>query len=219
MGVRRPTIMLRNALCWMILAAFPVSLLAANPGAAMLYARGTAWLNGGTVPTSSAIFPGDMVQTKADSMANINASGSTVMVLADSMVKFEGDGVDVSHGGVSITTEKALKTRVDNVVVTPASSGRTEFDVKNEDGKVMIMARKGDVSVDDGSGPTTLSQGQQTSRESATRRQRHGSGAAPAAGGGILNSPIIVAAGGAGIGALVTWVALQSSTPASPSHP
>jgi hypothetical protein len=220
MGVRRRTTMLRNLLCGMALAAFPLTLLAANPGAAMLYAKGSTWLNGGAVPSSSAIFPGDMVQTKSDSMADINASGSSVMVLADSLVKFEGDGVEVSHGGVNITTEKSLRTRVDNVIVTPASNGRTEFEVKNEDGTVMIMARKGDVSIDDGSGATTtLPQGQQTSRQSATKKQRRGSGAAPAAGGGILNSPIIIAAGGAGIGALVTWVALQSSTPASPKGP
>src|SRR5258707_1480296 len=104
MGVRRSTTMLRNAFCGMVLAAFPLSLLAANPGAAMLYAKGTAWLNGGAVPMSSAIFPGDMVQTKSDSMANINASGSSVMVLADSLVKFEADGVDVIHGRVVITS-------------------------------------------------------------------------------------------------------------------
>lgn len=213
--------MRRNLLCWMMLAVFPLSLFAANSGtAAMLYAKGTAWLNGGTVPSSSVIFPGDMVQTKPDSMANINASGSSVMISPDSLVKFDGDAVAVDHGGVSITTAKSLSTRAENLTVTPASSAWTEFDVRDTDGKVMIMARKGDVSINDGSSTTTLAQGQQTTRdESATRKERRGGGAAPAAGGGIMDSPIIVGAGGAAIGALVTWVALRSSTPASPSNP
>jgi hypothetical protein len=215
----RSTAVLRDFLCWTVLTVFPLSLLAANPGAAMLYSRGTAWLNGGAAPASSAIFPGDMVQTKTGSLANINASGSNVMVLADSLVKFEGDAVAVDHGGVSVTTSRGLRTHADNVSVAPASNSRTEFDVSNVNGTVQIMARKGDLSIDDGSGATTLPQGQQTTRETATKKNRRGSGAAPAAGGGILDSPIVVAAGGAAIGALITWVALQSSNPASPSHP
>ena len=219
MGVRKGTTMLRNFLCWMMLAVFPLSLLAANPGAAMLYSTGTAWLNGGAVPTPSAIFPGDMVQTKTGSVANINASGSSVMVLADSVVKFEGDAVAVDHGGVSVTTSKGLRTLADDITVMPASNARTEFDVNNLDGTVQIMARKGDLSIDDGSGTTTLPQGQQTTRETPTKKNRRGSGAAPAAGGGILDSPIVIGAGGAAIGALITWVALQSSNPASPTTP
>jgi hypothetical protein len=219
MCVRKGTTVLRNVLCWMMLAVYPLSLLAANPGAAMLYAKGPAWINGGAAPMSSAIFPGDLVQTKMGSLANINASGSNVMVLADSLVKFEGDAVAVDHGTVSVTTSKGMRTHADNISVAPTSSSRTEFDLSNVNGTVQIMARKGDLSIDDGSGVTTLPQGQQTTRETATKKNRRGTGATPAAGGGILDSPIVVGAGGAAIGALITWVALQSSTPSSPSHP
>jgi hypothetical protein len=212
--------MRRNILCWVMLAAFPMSLFAADTGAAMLYAKGTAWLNGGTVPNSSAVFPGDLVQTKTGSMADINAAGSSVMILPDSVVKFEGDSVAIDHGSVSVTTAKGLSTRAENFTITPLSRGSAQFDVSNVDGKVLILARKGDVSINDGSETTTLSQGQQTTREAPTRRERRRrGGAAPAAGGGLLDSPIVVAAGGAAIGALVTWVALQSSNPASPSAP
>jgi len=218
MAVRKGTTMLRNFLCWMMLAVFPLSLLAANPGAAMLYSKGPAWINGGAAPSSSAIFPGDLVQTKG-SMADINASGSSVMVLADSLVKFEGDAVAVDHGGVSVNTSKSLRTHVDNLSIAPASNSWTEFDVRDVDGTVQIMARKGDLSIDDGDGTTTLPQGQQTTRETATKKKRRGTGAAPAAGGGILDSPIIIGAGGAAIAGLVIWVAVQSSTPASPTHP
>lgn len=219
MSARKDRAMLRNVLCWTMLTIFPLSLLAANPGAAMLYSKGSAWLNGGAVPTSSAIFPGDLVQTKAGSMANINASGSSVMVLANSLVKFEGDAVGVDHGGVSVTTSKGLRTHVEDITIAPASNNWTEFEVNNVDGNVQIMARKGDVSIDDGSGNTTLPQGQQTTRETPTKKNRRGTGAAPAAGGGILDSPIVIGAGGAAIGALIIWVAVQSSNPASPSHP
>jgi hypothetical protein len=52
----------------------------------MLYARGAAWLNGSHVPASSAIFNGDLLQTRSDSGANITAPGSTITVLGDSLV-------------------------------------------------------------------------------------------------------------------------------------
>ena len=39
----------------------------------MLYTNGAAWVNGAHVPrTSSAIFSGDLLQTRSDSVANIN---------------------------------------------------------------------------------------------------------------------------------------------------
>jgi hypothetical protein len=211
--------MLRNILCWTLLAVFPLSLLAADSGAAMLYAKGTAWLNGGTVPRSSAVFPGDLVQTKPDSMANINASGSNVMILADSLVKFEGNAVAVDRGGVNVATAKGMSTHAENLTVTPASNAWTEFEVNNAEGKVQIIARKGDLSISDGSETSTLPQGQQTTRQSATKKTRRSGGAAPAAGGGFLDSPIVIAVGAAGIGALLTWVAIESSNPSSPAVP
>jgi hypothetical protein len=212
--------MLRNILCWTLLAVFPLSLLAADSGAAMLYAKGTAWLNGGTVPRSSAVFPGDLVQTKPDSMANINASGSNVMILPDSLVKFEGNGVAVDRGSVNVATAKGMSTHAENLTVTPASRAWTEFEVSNVEGKVQIVARKGDLSISDGSETSTLPQGQQTTRDqSATKKTKRSGGAAPAAGGGILDSPIVVAVGAAGIGALLTWVAIESSNPSSPAGP
>jgi len=61
------------------------TLFAAEQPAAMLYTHGTALLNGNTIARPSAIFSGDMVETNASSAANINASGSIVLVLNDSL--------------------------------------------------------------------------------------------------------------------------------------
>ena len=122
----------------------------------MLYSKGTAWLNGSQVPRSSAIFPGDIVQTEAESLANINAVGSNVMILSDSLVKFEGGQISVEHGRVSVVTSKGMGTRAGDVVVTPLSAGVTEFEVVDLNGTVEVMARKGDVSVDNGWETTTL---------------------------------------------------------------
>ena len=86
----------------------------------MLYSHGTALLNGSAITRSSAIFSGDLVQTSADSVANINATGSTVLVLNDSLVQYEGRAVKLEHGGVTISTSKLLATRAGGVTVSPA---------------------------------------------------------------------------------------------------
>ncbi len=215
--------MVRAALCWIMMAAVPVSLMAADSDAAMLYCKGTAWLNGATVPRSSAIFSGDLVQTRPDSIANINAPGSNVVVLADSLVKFEGAAIALEHGSVTVATSKGMSTRSGEITVTPASNAWTEFAVTEANGTVQIVAQKGDVSVSDQSGTTTLPQGQQTTRDQSSqankKSKRKGGGAVPAAGGSILDSKTAILIGAAAAGGVVTWVVLQSDNPASPDKP
>ena len=218
--MRKGTAVLGNILFGMMLAVSPLSLMAADSsGAAMLYAKGTAWLNGGTVPGSSAIFPGDLVQTNPSSMANINASGSSVMILPDSLVKFEGGAVAIDHGGVSVATAKSLETHADDLTITPASAAWTEFQVNNQDGQVQIVARKGDLNISDGSETTTLPQGQQTVRDSPTKRRKRRGGAAPAAGGGVLDSPWVWGTALVGLGGFEAWVILRGASPISAVTP
>jgi hypothetical protein len=216
---------LRNAFCWNLILIVPASMFAADSGSAMLYARGTAWLNGGSVPKTSAVFPGDLVQTKPDSVANINAAGSNVIILSDSLVKFEGTAVSIEHGSVTVATSKGMTTRAGDVTVSPTSNALTEFDVSDLNGTVQIVARKGDLSVSDGNQTSTLAQGEQTRDDSQSdqdrkKKKRRGGGAAPpAAGGGILDSPVARGVGAAAVGGLITWVLLQDDEPASPSKP
>lgn len=217
--------LLRKSLCWMMIAVFPASLLAADSGAAMLYVKGDAWINGSAVPHSSAVFPGDLVQTKPNAVVNINAPGSNVMVLSDSMVKFEGNAVSIEHGSVTVATSKGMATHVGEVTVSPLSSNWTEFEVTDVNGSVQIMARKGDVSINDGQDTTTLAQGQQTTRDENPqtaenkKKKKRAAGAETAASGSVLNSPIAIGAGAAVIGGVLTWVLLQGDQPLSPDKP
>jgi ferric-dicitrate binding protein FerR (iron transport regulator) len=82
-------------------------------------------------------------------------------------------------------------------MVSPAAtSGWTEFEVKDVDGTVQIAARKGDLTISDDSGTSTLPQGQQTTRDesdSHKNRTKPAAGTAPAAVGGLLNHPVAIA--------------------------
>jgi hypothetical protein len=218
----------RKMVSCVLLLIVPASLFAADSGAAMLYANGAAWLNGSHVPNSSAIFAGDLVQTRSDSAANIHAPGSSITVLGDSLVKFEGASLNVEHGGVSVSTSKGVSTTAGDVRVAPVSNAWTEFNVTDIDGTVRIAARKGDLNITDDNGTVTLAQGQETTRDEqsdqgdkkkSSKDKKRGVGAVPAAGGGVLNSPIAVGAGAAAIGGVTIWVLTRSSNPVSPATP
>lgn len=218
----------RKLVSCVLLCLFPGSLLAADSNAAMLYTNGAAWVNGAHVPrATSAIFSGDMLQTHSDSVANIDQPGSTITVLAESLVQYQGSSVKIEHGGVTVSTSKEVATTAGDVKVTPASFSWTEFDVTDVDGTVRIAARKGDLLVSDGKETVTLQQGQETQRDESSssdndkssKRKKDRPGATPAAGGGILNSPIAVGVGIGAIAAVTTWVLVKSDNPASPSKP
>src|ERR1700680_4140699 len=161
--------MLQDVICWMLIAVTPASLVAADAdsGAAMLYGRGkgTVWLNGKPLPRSSAVFPGDLIQTQPESLATLDASGSGVIVLPDSLVKFEANAVSLEHGGVSVATSKGMVAVAREITVTPASNTWTEFEVADANGTVQVVASKGEVNVNCGKGTATLSEGEQATRD------------------------------------------------------
>jgi len=215
----------RRIVSCLLLLIVPASLFAADSGAAMLYVNGAAWLNGSHVPNSSAIFAGDLVQTRADGAANIHAPGSSITVLGDSLVQFEGVSLKVEHGGVSVSTSKGVATIAGDVRVAPASNAWTEFDVTDLDGTVRIAARKGDLTVTDDNGTVTLAQGQETTRDEQStddnkkKKKKRAAGAVPAAGGGVLNSPVAIGVGAAVIGGVTIWVLSRNDDPISPDKP
>ena len=216
--------------CAMVMI-FPAALFAADQPAAMLYSHGTALLNGNSIARSSAIFSGDLVQTNADSVANINGTGSSVLILNDSLVQYEGSTLKLEHGGVTISTSKLLATRAGSLTVSPAASAWTEFEVRDVDGRVQIAARKGDLTISDDSGTTTLPQGQQVTRDESQsqddsqsqtqskKKKKRAAAMAPGAAGGILNSPVAVGIGAGVITGVTVWVLVQGEQPASPVKP
>jgi len=219
---------LRGMVSCVLMVVFPSAMFAADSSAAMLRSNGPTWVNGAHVPrASSALFTGDLLQTRSDSVANINQPGSTITVQADSLIQYQGDSVRIEHGGVAVATSRGEATTAGDVKVSPASLAWTEFDVTDVDGSVKIFARKGDLMVSDGTGVVTLAQGQATTRDETSdttdkdgkKRDKKRAGAAPAAGGGILSSPWAIGIGGAAIVGVTTWVLVQNNNPASPTQP
>jgi hypothetical protein len=211
--------MLRSVICWILIAITPASLIAAdiNSGAAMLYGKGTVWLNGKALPRSSAVFPGDLIQTQPESLATLDASGSGVIVLQDSLVKFQGNAVSLEHGSVSVATSKGMVALAKEVTVTPASNSWTEFEVADTNGTVQIVATKGNVNVNCGKGTANLSEGEQTTSDDSgncNNKKKRKAAAAPVSGtGSFLTDPYVL--GGAVIagGLIVCLLLCETSKP------
>jgi hypothetical protein len=215
----------------MLAAIVPATLFAADTPGAMVYSHGTSLVNGNSVARSSALFLGDMVQTRSDSVANISATGSSIIVLNDSLVQYEGSRMKLEHGGLTVSTTKLMSARAGEVTVLPASGVLTEFELRDVDGTVEVTARKGDLKISDSKGATLLAQGQQTTRDEGTtqddpqaqstkkRRKKPAGAAAPGASGGILNSPIAIGVGGGLIIGGTIWVLTKSDDPVSPVKP
>lgn len=213
--------------CMMVMI-FPAALFAAEQPAAMLYSHGTALLNGNSIAKSSAIFTGDMVQTNPDSVANINVVGSIVLVLNDSLVQYEDGSLKLEHGGLTVSTSKLLGARAGGVTVSPTARVWTEFEVRDVDGRVKIAARKGDLTISDDAGTTTLAQGQETTRDESQsktdkadnkKNKKRGGDPVPGAEGGIMNSPLALGVGAGIIIGGTAWVLTRGDDPVSPVKP
>lgn len=206
---------LRVIVCWAMIAVLPAALLAADSGGAMLYGKGTVWLNNSPLPRSSAIFPGDVIRTERDSAANFNASGASVIIQNDSIVKFEGTSVSLEHGSVSVTTSTRMAVRAFEVTVAPLSYAWAEFEVTDVDGTVQIVSRKGALNIECGKDTVTLPEGQQATREESGKCSRKKGGAYPPTGGNILTNRYMLI--GTGVVAIcIFWLCLPSSQPPIP---
>lgn len=220
----------RNILCCVPLLLFTSSTFGANSDAALIYINGAAAINNSRVPrTTTAVFPGDLLQTGTNSAATINKSGSSIAVLAGSFVEYQGSAVNIRHGEISVLTSKQMAAIAGDVRVSPLTDDWSEFDVVDRDGIVKISARKGNLIIDDGSKQVTLAQGLVMTRDdrnpvaSNQSSKKKGSakqvGARPAAKGGILNSEVAIGVGATADILLTTWVLVKNDNPASPTKP
>lgn len=141
-----------------LIFAFPLSLLSAETHAAMVFATGTASLNGAALPRSTTVFTGDVLETAKNSAIIINAKGSTVQIGATSNVQFQGDTISLNSGIAQITTHNGMRVQANALTIAPNRSV-AKYQVTRSPGKVMVAALNGSVSVLNGGTSDVLSAG------------------------------------------------------------
>ena len=221
-GCDRVRLMLRKLISGCLIFLTPCALFAQETGAAVIYGTGSVFLNGAALSNSSAVTIGDVVQTRDNGVANINAPGATIVVESNTIVRFQSGGFALDRGNISVATGKGMSVFARDFKITPTSGDWTEFYVTRASGSIQIIARKNSVTVTCGSNSSTVREGQQISREDAADCglvSKRGGSAPTAAKAPILDSQRLQQIGiGAGAG-LLGWVLFQGDEPASPSAP
>jgi len=207
---------------------FPLSLTAADAGSAILQSQGGVWINGNEAQNSSAIFPGDVIETKSGSVANLNADGSIVLIQPESVVKFQDNSLALEHGSVAVGTSKGMSVHVNCITVVPATNDWTQYEVTDVNGIVLVVAKKLDVNVNREGAQTkpgesglpfatTLHEGQQKTfdeTEACGAPKRPG-----AAGANALNPKWIAAGAGAAVLIGILLHGGGGNKPVSPAQP
>lgn len=219
-------------LCWAMTLAFPLSLFAQDSGA-ILHAQGGAWVNGNEAKDSAAIFAGDVLETKAGFSAELTLEGSSVMIGPDSVVKFQGNWLELDHGNVSVATSRNFKVVVHCLSVVPVANDATTYEVVHVNQNVHVSARKLDVNVNVANGhrktPTDVIASQSGSQGGSVKEGEDrnynesdlcGGALKPNGFGTPLNAKWIALGAGAGGGILI-WLLEHGggSTPLSNSQP
>jgi hypothetical protein len=212
---------LRKIVSGILVVLLPLALSAQTAGTAVVYGTGSVYLNGAQLTTSSATTAGDVIQTRENGFANINAAGSTAVVESNSIVRMQPDGFSLDRGSISVATGKGSSVFARDFKITPINNNWTEFYVTRTNGSIGIIARKNDVTVGCGSGSTTVKQGQQISREDAANcgLLARGNGAPAAAKGPIITPDRAMYGGLIAGGLLAGWALAHSDDPVSPAKP
>ncbi|HLK33933.1 MAG TPA: hypothetical protein VKT29_12640 [Terriglobales bacterium] len=214
----------QKRLLYCLVLLFPTLLFAGN-SAMLTVSGGEATLNGNDSPRSSALFVGDTVTTRPDSVANINAEGSMVLVLAGSSVQFDGDSLNMGHGGVVVTTSKRMAVRAGSLTIAPLRQLPAKFEVSEKNGLVQIAAREGSLSINNGDSTMVLQEGQQTTQPNSDQGNTGSKdkGAAPGGSGFHMSRKtaaiIFGGAAAAGTTAAILLTTGGSSRPTSPAAP
>jgi hypothetical protein len=124
-------------------------------GGAILHTQGGVWINGYEARDSSAVFPGDLIETKPGSAANLTLDGSSILLQAESVGKLENNLLELDHGSVSVGTSTGFRVRVNCLTTIPVLQEWTQYEVTDVNGSIQVAARKDDVNVDSGAGRET----------------------------------------------------------------
>ena len=219
----------RNLVCGAMIIILPTSLPAQDSGRAMLHSEGETRLNGTTAPNSSAIFPHDVIETMKRSAAKIDADGSTVTVLPETVVQFEGDELVLDHGQLQLNTSRQMRVRVNCLTVIPISPDWSRYDVTDVDGKVTVVAYQHDFKIHSQGAALRSARGEKNEDaivhqgEQSTRDEKCGAAARPSdvvhARGAILNDPIAKGLGIVLVGVGICLGLCHGDDPLSPWKP
>ena len=180
-GLRVRVSILRYFLSWTMLVVVPSSLLAQTTIAqgtdagtpAILHTQGGVWVNGYEARDSSAVFSGDIIETKKGFSGSLSLDGASVILAPQSVGKLGANFLELDHGSVSVATSKRFEVHVNCMRVVPVIAEMTQYEVADVSRTVQVAARKDDVNVDHGITRKTAGTTESEQRASVHEGEEH----------------------------------------------
>ena len=214
--------MLRKLFSCALILLTPCSLLGLDAGV-LLNGTGAVFLNGTQIANSSAVAPGDVIQTRETGAATLSAPGSSIVIQSNTIVRMQSGGFALDRGSVTVSTSTGMSIFSRDLKITPSSQQWGEFYVTRASGVIQITARKNSVVVSCGiNSNITVNEGQQISRDDSGNcgmAAKAQGGAVPTARAPLLNSRALQYGALAVGGGLVAWALAHSDDPVSPDIP
>lgn len=208
-------------LIWLFVTPLFAPVAAAPPpdppdAGAMVYVKGSVWLNGTGIPSSSALLPGDKVQTNGNAFANIRGSAMNLMVASDTLVNFQSGGMLLNRGLIAIDTGNIFTVHADFATIVPVGNKWTHFEVRRTEDEVRVLAGDAELHVTGSDGDIVMEPGEET----VYAIDRHEPGALPQATNGTLNDvPWAKIGGSSAAGTILIWSLIHGDDPVSPWKP
>lgn len=145
-------------LALLCVAAFAALAQGQSSDKAILYSSGVVMVNGRVVPSTTAVFKGDVLQTTNGANALLVSPGARVSIPEGSRVQFQGKTIQVTSGAASVSTSSGVALHANQYSVTPASPTGT-YAVAVSDKGLKVASQIGTVNVSGGSEAFSVASG------------------------------------------------------------
>lgn len=136
---------LRTLIFYTLLVAIAVPAVADDVTLAMLHGSGVILVNGTPIPNTSALLPGDIVETGKESSATISRKGTLVQVRPDSRIVYRGDTIEVQSGSANIGTTAGVSGVVNTLRAVPDST-HVRFELSRLGDCIRLAVEEGSVT-------------------------------------------------------------------------
>ncbi len=137
----------------MALVVEPV--VAAPPVLGQVTSRGQIKINAVTTPSGATVFPGDKVNTEANTIAEITLNGGNKVLLPESTgVVLNQDGsqvtVNLTQGALAVLSKSSVPAFIDanGALIRPAADTAVVLEVAVHENVLKVLARRGSATVE-----------------------------------------------------------------------
>lgn len=145
----------RKTLALLLCCCLSPAMLLAQEAGAMLYPTGQVTVNGHPAANSTALFPGDKVQTGPDSAASITANGGSAQIGADSSVIWQPQAIQFQAGSLTVVAQAPWQVHIAAMTVSLGAEA-TKVEVTQREDVALIKLLSGSATLTEGGQTTAL---------------------------------------------------------------